>query len=55
MAFQKRVKADRVRNSFQGLAILFDSADIIIPTLQVGQDPAAECQPHSVIFPPTFP
>jgi len=55
MAFQKRVETDQVRNSFQGLAILFDPAEIIMPTFQVGQDPAVECQPQRVIFPPTFP
>jgi len=32
MAFQKRVETDQVRNSFQGLAILFDQIEIIMPT-----------------------
>ena len=45
MAFQERVETDQVRNSFQGLAILFDPAEIIKPTFQVGQDLAVECQP----------
>jgi hypothetical protein len=54
MAFQKRVETDQVRNSFQGLAILFDPAEIILAIFQVGQAPAVECQPQRVIFPPTF-
>ena len=55
MAIQKRVETDQVLNSYQGLAILFDPTEIIMPTFQVGQDPAVECQLRRVIFPPTFP